>query len=413
MSEVIHFFNGMADFLMNRTSYFGLLDLSLWQMVMVTLVLTQVTILSVTLYLHRHSAHSALDLHPVLSHFFRFWLWLATGTVTKEWTAVHRKHHAKCETEEDPHSPVVKGLDKVFFQGAELYKQEARTPETLTRYGQRTPEDWIERNLYTKHRSLGITLMALIDLTLFGVAGITIWAVQMIWIPLFAAGVINGIGHAWGYRNFECKDNARNLTPLALFIGGEELHNNHHTYPNSARLAVKPWEVDIGWCWIRLFQFFGLAKARHVTPIARRVAGKSELTTDTLMAITNHRFQIMADYKKRVLVPMLKEQQRAMEKELLPLYRKAKKLLSREESLVKPAERSRIQQMLDNNPHIRLIYEKNLELQAIWRRSTGLKLQDKLNILAEWCHQAEASGIESLQEFAKRLKSYSLSSATA
>ncbi len=413
MSEFFHFFNGMIDSAVNQGWYLGLLNLSLWQIIVVTLVLTQVTIISVTLYLHRHSAHNALDLHPILSHFFRFWLWLATGTVTKEWTAIHRKHHAKCETEEDPHSPVIKGLNTVFFQGAELYQKEALNEETLARFGQRTPDDWIERNIYTKHRSLGLGLMAVIDLALFGVAGITVWAVQMIWIPLFAAGVINGIAHAWGYRNFECKDNARNLTPLAIFIGGEELHNNHHTYPNSARLAVKPWELDIGWCWIRLFQFFKLAKPKHVTPIARRVEGKSELNTDTLMAITNHRFQIMADYKKRVLVPMLKEQKLAMEKEVKPLYRKAKRLLLRDGSLVKPSEQSRIDQMIENNASIRLIYEKSQELQTLWRRSTGLKLQDKLNILVEWCQQAENSGVESLQEFAKLLRSYSLTATAA
>ncbi|HAC28541.1 MAG TPA: acyl-CoA desaturase, partial [Marinobacter hydrocarbonoclasticus] len=236
----------------------GLLDLSVWQLIAVTLVMTHITIVSVTLYLHRHSAHNALDLHPVLKHFFRFWLWLTTAQNTKEWTAIHRKHHAKCETEEDPHSPVVLGIRKVLFEGAELYAASA-TPETLERYGQRTPEDWVERNLYSRYKTLGIALMAVINLALFGVHGIWIWAVQMMWIPVWAAGVVNGIGHYLGYRNFECADNARNISPLGILIGGEELHNNHHTYPNSAKLSRRWYEVDIGWGYIRLFQLFGLA----------------------------------------------------------------------------------------------------------------------------------------------------------
>ncbi|HBI78974.1 MAG TPA: acyl-CoA desaturase, partial [Marinobacter adhaerens] len=239
----------------------GLLDLSVMQLILVTLGMTHVTIVSVTLYLHRHSAHNSLDLHPALKHFFRFWLWLTTAQNTKEWTAIHRKHHAKCETEEDPHSPVVLGIRKVLFQGAELYAESA-TPETLERYGQRTPEDWVERNVYSRYKMLGIALMAVINLALFGVHGIWIWAVQMMWIPVWAAGVVNGIGHWMGYRNYECADNARNISPLGLLIGGEELHNNHHTYPNSSKLSRRWFEVDIGWGYIRLFQLFGLAKPK-------------------------------------------------------------------------------------------------------------------------------------------------------
>ncbi len=292
--------------------YNGLLDLSWVQLVLVTLVLTHVTIISVTLYLHRHSAHNALDLHPVLRHFFRFWLWLATSINTREWTAIHRKHHATCETENDPHSPVVKGIRKVLLEGAELYAEEAARPETLERYGKNTPDDWMERKVYSR-RNLGITLMFLVNLALFGVHGIWIWAVQMIWIPVWAAGVVNGLGHYVGYRNFECQDNARNISPLGILIGGEELHNNHHTYPNSAKLSRRWYEVDIGWGYIRLFQLFGLAKPKGYRPVVHWVPGKQEVDVETVQAIANNRFDIMRQYRKRVMEPVLRQHRAAMD----------------------------------------------------------------------------------------------------
>ncbi|MBU0837431.1 MAG: fatty acid desaturase, partial [Gammaproteobacteria bacterium] len=229
----------------------GLLDLSVWQLIATTLLLTHVTIVSVTVYLHRYSAHRSLELNPALKHFFRFWLWLTTAMNTREWTAIHRKHHAKCETPDDPHSPVHKGLSTVLRKGAELYMEEGKNEETLRIYGKNCPDDWIERNLYSRFPNTGIVLMLLIDLALFGALGLTVWAVQMIWIPFWAAGVVNGLGHAVGYRNFECRDAATNLLPWGILIGGEELHNNHHTYPNSAKLSVRKWEFDMGWAWIR------------------------------------------------------------------------------------------------------------------------------------------------------------------
>ena len=384
----------------------GLLDLSVWQLIAATLVMTHITIVSVTLYLHRHSAHNALDLHPVLKHFFRFWLWLTTAQNTKEWTAIHRKHHAKCETEDDPHSPVVLGIRKVLFEGAELYA-EAATPETLERYGQRTPEDWIERNLYTRHRMLGISLLAVINLLLFGVHGIWIWAVQMMWIPVWAAGVVNGVGHWMGYRNFECADNARNISPLGILIGGEELHNNHHTYPNSAKLSRRWFEIDIGWGYIRLFQLFGLAKPKGYRPIAHYVPGKQEVDVDTVQAIANSRFDIMRQYRKRVVEPVLRQQRSLMDDEIRPRYRKLKQLLSREASLIQPREKEHLDTVLESNEMLRLIYQKSEELQALWRQR-GLKPQDKLQALREWCKEAEASGVRYLEEFAAHLRAYSL-----
>ncbi|MEO9585821.1 MULTISPECIES: fatty acid desaturase [Marinobacter] len=386
--------------------YNGLLDLSVMQLILVALGLTHITIISVTLYLHRHSAHNSLDLHPVLAHFFRFWLWLTTAQNTKQWTAIHRKHHAKCETEEDPHSPVILGVRKVLFEGAELY-DEAGTPETLERYGQRTPEDWVENNVYSRYKLLGIQLMAVIDLLLFGVHGIWIWAVQMMWIPVWAAGVVNGIGHFMGYRNFECSDNARNISPWGILIGGEELHNNHHTYPNSSKLSRRWYEVDIGWGYIRLFQFFRLAKPKGFKPIAHYVPGKKEVDVETVQAITNSRFDIMRQYRKRVMEPVLRQQKAVMDEEIRPRYRSLKRLLSREVTLIKPKEKEHLEIALESNAVLRQIYEKSNELQELWRRR-GLKPQEKLHALMEWCREAEASGIRYLEDFAAHLRAYSL-----
>lgn len=387
--------------------FYGLLDLPVWQLVLIALALTHITIVSTTVYLHRHSAHNAVDLHPALAHFFRFWLWLTTATVTKEWTAIHRKHHATCETEDDPHSPVIKGIRKVLFEGAELYA-EAATEETCARYGQRTPEDWIERNLYTPRSTWGVILMAAIDLALFGVHGIWIWAIQMMWIPVWAAGVVNGIGHYWGYRNYECADNARNIFPIGILIGGEELHNNHHTFPNSPKLSRRWWELDIGWAWIRLFQLFGLARPKSINPIAHQIPGKHEVDLETVQAIANARFQVLRQYHRQVLFPVLRQHRERLSGEGRQLYNRARKLLTREASLIAPEERERLDNLLRDNAAIRTIYEKSHELQLIWQRRAGLRPQDRMQALVEWCRQAEQSGIRYLEEFAAQLRSYSL-----
>jgi hypothetical protein len=301
---------------------------------------------------------------------------------------------------------VVLGIRKVLFQGAELYAESA-TPETLERYGQRTPEDWVERNLYSRYRMLGIALMAVINLALFGVHGIWIWAVQMMWIPVWAAGVVNGIGHWMGYRNYECADNARNISPLGLLIGGEELHNNHHTYPNSSKLSRRWFEVDIGWGYIRLFQLFGLARPKGYRPIAHHVPGKLEVDVETVQAIANNRFDIMRQYRKRVMEPALRQQKSLMDDEIRPRYWKLKQLLSREITLIQPREKETLESVLERNTVLRQIYEKSHELQALWRQR-GLKPQDKLNALVAWCREAEASGIRCLEEFAEHLRAYSL-----
>tara|TARA_Y100000114_G_scaffold75957_1_gene69657 strand:- start:480 stop:1664 length:1185 start_codon:yes stop_codon:yes gene_type:complete len=387
--------------------YNGILNWSAWQLLAATLVLTHITIVSVTVYLHRYSAHRSLELHPALKHFFRFWLWLTTSMNTREWTAIHRKHHAKCETPDDPHSPVHKGLLTVLRKGAELYMEEAKNEETLRIYGKNCPDDWIERNLYQRFPLAGVTLMALIDIALFGVLGITVWAVQMLWIPVLAAGVINGLGHAVGYRNFECRDAATNLLPWGILIGGEELHNNHHTYPNSAKLSVKKWEFDMGWMWIRLFSLLGLAEVRRTAPIAHKIRGKQTLDMDTAMAILNNRFQIMAQYRKHVIKPLVRSEIARLDDSMHHLFRRAKRLLSRETSLLDDRHQARIQAMLDHSQALKVIYEKRLALQQIWGR-TSANSHEMLQALKDWCHQAEESGIKALQDFAWHLRSYSL-----
>ena len=387
--------------------YNGILNWSAWQLLAATLVLTHITIVSVTVYLHRYSAHRSLELHPALKHFFRFWLWLTTSMNTREWTAIHRKHHAKCETPDDPHSPVHKGLLTVLRKGAELYMEEAKNEETLRIYGKNCPDDWIERNLYQRFPLAGVTLMALIDIALFGALGITVWAVQMLWIPVLAAGVINGLGHAVGYRNFECRDAATNLLPWGILIGGEELHNNHHTYPNSAKLSVKKWEFDMGWMWIRLFSLLGLAEVRRTAPIAHKIRGKQTLDMDTAMAILNNRFQIMAQYRKHVIKPLVRSEIARLDDSMHHMFRRAKRLLSRETSLLDDRHQARIQAMLDHSQALKVIYEKRLALQQIWGR-TSANSHEMLQALKDWCHQAEESGIKALQDFAWHLRSYSL-----
>ncbi len=384
----------------------GLVDLPWWGYVLVTLGLTHVTIASVTIFLHRHQAHRALDLHPVLSHFFRFWLWLTTGMVTKEWAAVHRKHHARCETEEDPHSPQVLGLRKVLLEGAELYRREARNPETLEQFGKGTPDDWIERHLYTPHSRLGIGLMLGIDLLLFGPIGLTVWAVQMIWIPFFAAGVINGVGHYWGYRNFQSPDASTNIVPWGILIGGEELHNNHHAFPSSAKLSVRPWEFDIGWMYIRIAERLGLAKVRKVAPRLVIDPNKQEVDAETVQAVLVNRFHVISHYVRGVMLPVLREELRRADGSCRRLLLRAKRPLVRGEAVMDESDRDTLRSALGRSQSLRTVYEYKQRLQELWQRRGGpAELAQQLR---EWCQQAEASGIRYLQDFARRIRGVSL-----
>lgn len=392
--------------------FYGLLNLSLGGYVITTLVLTHITIAAVTLYLHRCQAHRALELHPIVSHFFRLWLWLTTGMETKAWAAIHRKHHAKCETVDDPHSPQVMGLKKVLWEGAELYRKEAKNTETLTRYGYGTPDDWIERHLYTPYSAKGILLMLLIDLVLMGIPGITVWAIQMAWIPFFAAGIVNGVGHYWGYRNFECLDAARNIFPWGILIGGEELHNNHHTFGTSAKLSVKWWEFDIGWAYIRLLQFFKLAKPKKVPPVLQVIPGKAAIDAETLKAVLLARFQIMAHYTRDVMLPLLREERRKASDTSRALLKRTKSLLVRAEPLVSESGKQRLKDTLERCHSLQQAYHYRERLQEIWGRTTASQ-KELLDALQEWCKQAEMTSISALREFSKNLKSYVILHPTA
>ena len=386
--------------------WYGLVGLSVPAAVIYTLAVTHVTIVSVTVYLHRHSAHRAVDLHPGLAFFFRAWLWLTTGMITKEWTAVHRRHHATTETEEDPHSPQVHGLCAIFWRGTEYYRA-GSTPETLAKYGRGTPDDWWERNVFVAHPYLGIGLMGAVDLALFGSVGLIIWATQMLWIPIFAAGVINGVCHHTGYRNFETPDAAKNVLPWGILIGGEELHNNHHTYPNSAKLSVKPWEFDIGWAWIRLFAACGLAKPRSTGPVVARQHGKAHIDLDTVWGVLNDRFRVMARYAEHVVAPLAKQELARADASARQLLKRAGRVLCREEIMVGERERRDIKAIVESSPLLKTIYEKRLELNAVWAKRGGSS-EDLLKALRDWCAAAESTGIAALGEFVRELKSYTM-----
>ena len=386
--------------------YSGLLQLPWWGYVFVTLGFTHITIAAVTIYLHRHSAHRALELHPLVSHFFRFWLWLTTGMVTKEWTAVHRKHHAYCETVDDPHSPVVRGIGTVFWQGAELYKQAGRNHEIQERFGQGTPEDWIERNLYTRHSLLGVSLMMAVNVALFGFIGITIWAVQMMWIPIFAAGIVNGIGHYWGYRKFQTGDASRNIVPWGIIIGGEELHNNHHAYASSARLSSQWWELDIGWIYIRLLAFVGLAQVKRVAPRIK-LERKSQCDADTLQAVIAHRYDVLARYAVSVKRTCAEEIRHLKARAVLADRRLVKRWLHSDEQHLSAPELERMREMQRHSSVLDTVCSMRRDLVAVWARSTATKEQ-LVHQLEDWCHRAETSGIVALRDFSKRLRCYVL-----
>lgn len=388
----------------------GLLDLWWWGYVLVTLGLTHVTIASVTIFLHRHQAHRALELHPIASHFFRFWLWFTTGMVTKEWVAIHRKHHAKSETAEDPHSPQIYGIKKVLFEGTELYRAEAKNSETLEKYGHGTPDDWIERKLYSKHVVLGISIMLLIDLALFGTIGLTIWGVQMLWIPFFAAGVINGIGHYWGYRKFAPNDTSTNIVPWGILIGGEELHNNHHAYVTSAKLSSKWWEFDIGWMYIRVLETLGLAKVRKLPPKIRFNLAKTRCDAETLQAVIIHRYDVLAKFAKSLKQTAV-EEIRNLRARAVPGLKDSRALdavkhwLQRDAEELPEKERAALDQALHSSKVLSTIYSMRQDLAALWSRSTASKEQ-LVKQLEDWCRRAEESGIIALQEFSRKLRCY-------
>lgn len=386
----------------------GLLGAAWWQVLLFALVATHITIASVTIFLHRAQAHRALELHAIPSHFFRLWLWLTTGMVTKEWAAIHRKHHAKCETEEDPHSPQTRGIKAVLLTGSEMYRAEAKNQETLEKYGHGTPDDWIERNLYTRYSWQGVGVMLLIDLGLFGAIGAAVWALQMAWIPITAAGIINGIGHWWGYRNFEAADASTNISPWGIIIGGEELHNNHHTYPTSAKLSVKPYEFDIGWAYIRGLEMLGLAKVRKTVPMLKLGAVKPVADDKTLEAIIANRYEVMAKYARnlrhaaQVEVERLKSEGAASAGRLADM-KLAKRWLHRDEDKIPSAVKAQVAQAVEYSPRLAKLVAMREELRLLWTR-TNVSAEQLVVDLQAWCKNAEESGIAALQEFALKLR---------
>lgn len=386
----------------------GLFGLGVWDLLLLLLVFTQLTIFSVTLYLHRSQAHRGVDFHPLLSHFFRFWTWLTTSMITKEWVAIHRKHHAKVETEDDPHSPRTKGIGNVFWRGVELYREARWQRADIEQYGKGAPDDWIERHLYTPYATLGPTLLLFVHATLFGLPGIAIWAVQMAWIPFWAAGVVNGLGHWWGYRNFESADTSTNLTPWAFWVGGEELHNNHHAFPSSARFSMRRWEFDIGWAAIKLLEKLRLAKVLRVAPSLDIRPNIAVPDADTLKALLSHRFQAMTDYQRNVFKPVLREeaaQAGAKLRALLP--RKLRRGLVDDGRWLKPDAREQLRQWVAQRPRIGTLVEHRARLSALLEARSH-DATERLKALQAWCAEAEASGIRALQEYSTRLKGYAL-----
>jgi stearoyl-CoA desaturase (Delta-9 desaturase) len=383
----------------------GVYDLPWWGYVVYTLVVTHITIAGVTIYLHRHQAHRALDLHPLPSHFFRFWLWLTTGMVTKEWAAIHRKHHAKCETVDDPHSPQIFGIRKLLLEGAELYRAESRKPETLERYGHGTPDDWIERHLYTRHSVWGVAIMLITNFVLFGFIGITIWAVQMVWIPMLAAGVINGIGHYWGYRNFQPGDASRNIVPWGILIGGEELHNNHHAYGTSARLSNRWYEFDIGWLYIRILETLRLADVKKVAPRLKLDTAKTHCDLATLQAVVTHRYEVLAKYAKSLRTTCADEVANLRASAVSVDWRALKRWLHIDTNALPQPELEHRERVLKASTKLATVYTMRDELSALWQRSTASKEQ-LVHQLEDWCRRAEGSGIDALQNFSRRLRCY-------
>jgi stearoyl-CoA desaturase (Delta-9 desaturase) len=396
------FVNAAIDFLSN-----GITRASGWQIFAFTMIVTHITIASVTIFLHRCQAHRGLELHAIPSHFFRLWLWMTTGQVTKEWAAVHRKHHAKCETEEDPHSPVTRGIKKVLLQGAELYRTESKNLETIQKYGHGTPDDWIERNLYTRYSWQGVALMLILDVILFGAIGVTVWAVQMLWIPVTAAGIINGIGHFWGYRNYDCPDASTNILPWGILIGGEELHNNHHTFGTSAKLSSKWYEFDIGWLYIRILETLGLATVKKVAPAPKFAEIKSVIDFDTLQSVIANRYDVMGKYAKSL--------RKTWRSEVIELRKKAifesryldsaKKLLQREPTKLAAPQKQELSKVLQHSTVLQTMHDMRVELGEIWGRST-VSREQLLSQLQDWCARAEASGIKALEDFSLRLRTY-------
>ena len=396
-------FDSIVYFLTN-----GLAHTSWPMLVLCFLITSQLTIFSVTLYLHRSQAHRGVDFHPILAHFFRFWAWFTTAMVTKEWVAIHRKHHAKCETAEDPHSPQIYGIRKVLLDGVDLYRQARRDSSITEKYGRGTPNDWLERHVYGRHPELGPTLMLFVLFAMFGLWGVVIWAAQMAWIPLMAAGVINGLGHWWGYRNVESDDTSTNLTPWALIVGGEELHNNHHAFPSSAKFSLRRFEFDIGWMMIRIFSALRLAKVIRVAPSLDIRDDVHAPDTETIKALLTHKFQVMTDFFRGVIMPTLRDELGQAGASIKDMPRRMRKALSSGGRWLDNDARERLTGWVNQRPAMATVMEYRARLQQLMEGRNG---EAMLEGLKQWCREAEESGNRALQEFAARIKGYRLAHA--
>jgi stearoyl-CoA desaturase (delta-9 desaturase) len=389
---------------------YGAFRLPWWGYAAFTFAMVELMFLGVTLYLHRDQSHGGLVLHPVLRHFFRFWLWFCSGTVTREWVAVHRRHHTFADRPGDPHSPVVFGLKRVVLEGYELYIAAARDPKILANYGRGTPDDWLERRLYSRFPKLGISLFVLLQLVAFGVPAITMLAVQLIAQPFFAAGIINGLGHRIGYRSFEMPTAATNIVPWGVLIGGEELHNNHHAFPSSPRFAVQWWEIDMGWLFICVFRAFGLARVGSLAPTPNIVRDRADINADTVRALFTNRMHVLRDYRRRVIRPVFRE---LTKQENASVHaRGSAQLLVRHPKLLDERARQQLRELLDRYEVLRTVIEFRDRMQQLWDE-TSTSHGRALEQLRDLCTQAEGSSLLALRRFALTLRTYAPAAGSA
>ena len=392
----------MTELLIN-----GLVDFTWVGYVTYTLVVTHITIVAITLYLHRGVCHSAIEIKPILSHFFRFWLWLTTSMRTADWVAIHRKHHAKVETIDDPHSPAVFGIKNVLFRGADLYHDEKNNKETIEKYSENCPKDWIENQIYTGRNNYGILLLFISNILLFGVVGIIIWSIQMAWTPIFAAGGINGAGHYYGYRNYDTNDDSTNMSPIAFFIGGEELHNNHHAFPTAAKFSLKPWEFDIGWFYIKLFSLFGQIKVKRLAPKTIVSNPNDKLDSNAAYALLKSKITVITNYSKNVLKPILKIECTNANSNLKDLLNKSKATLSKQPSRISNQDTNTLQVIFGKCNSLGTAYHLKNKLYDILH-SRNLKHERFIETINEWCLEAKSADIDCLDDFSESLKGYTV-----
>ena len=385
----------------------GLIDFTWVEYLIYTLVVTQITIMSITLFLHRGVCHSAIEIKPILSHFFRFWLWLTTSMKTADWVAIHRKHHAKVETIDDPHSPIVHGINTVLFRGADLYNEERGNKETIEKYSKNCPNDWIEQKIYSGKSNFGILILFVLNIFLFGVVGIIIWAIQMMWTPIFAAGGINGAGHYYGYRNFDTPDESTNLIPFAIFIGGEELHNNHHAFATSAKFSSKPWEFDIGWLYIKIFSILGLVKIKRLALNTIVEKTDKELDSETAYVLLRSKIMVITNYTKKVIKPILKRESKAASNELKKLIKKSKNSFIRQPDRISNQSITDLQKIFDESVSLSVVYNFKNKLHDILNNKYT-ELEKFKETIEGWRLEAKKEGIDYLDEFSDSLKGYKI-----